>query len=259
MTGTVRLEVDGPIAVIVNDNPAKHNAFTDDMDVQLFELLADLKGRKDVRAVVWRGEGASWSSGRDVAAIGADVDDLTHHELMRRGHQGIAPLLDLDVPVIVAIQGWALGGSFQRALLCDVRIASEDARFRLPEVSHGVIADTGGVSRLFQICGPGVVSDMVLTGRTLDAQEALSLGIVSRVVAREALEDVAMEMAGAVASAPWLTVKMARKVISHLSVPQVRASLEDELILQTFVKKSDDFAEFKAARAEGRTPNYTGS
>ncbi len=161
--------------------------------------------------------------------------------------------------MIVAIQGWALGGSFQRALLCDVRIASDDARFRLPEVSHGVIADTGGVSRLFQICGPGVVSDMVLTGRTLDANEALSLGIVSRVVARDALDDVAMEMASAVASAPWLTVKMARKVISHLSVPQVRASLEDELVFQTFVKKSDDFAEFKAARAEGRPPKYTGS
>jgi enoyl-CoA hydratase/carnithine racemase len=259
MTASVRLEVDGPVAVIVNDNPEKHNAFTDEMDLQLFDLLGELRDRRDIRAVVWRGEGRSWSSGRDVAAIGADFEDLTHHELMCRGHRGIVQLLDLDVPIIVAIQGWALGGSFQRALLCDIRIAAEDARFRLPELTHGVIPDTGGVSRLHQMCGPGVVSDMVLTGRVLSAAEALSLGIVSRVVSRDELESTALEMAHAVAAAPWATVKMARKVISHLSTPQVRASLEDELIFQTFIKNSDDFAEFKAARAEDRQPHYTGS
>ena len=81
-------------------------------------------------------------------------------------------------PVIVAMQGWSIGGSFQRALLCDVRVASEDARFMLPETSYGVIPDTGGVGRLFQMCGPGVVSDMVLTGRKLSATEALALGLL---------------------------------------------------------------------------------
>jgi len=259
MTPSVRLEMDGPVAVITNDNPDKHNAFTDAMDAELFEILGELKGRSDVRAVVWRGEGRSWSSGRDVAAIGADVGDRTHHELMRRGHRGILQLFDLDAPVIVAIQGWALGGSFQRALLCDIRIASDDARFRLPEVGHGVIPDTGGVSRLHQICGPGVVSDLVLTGRVLTAPEALSLGIVSRVVPLDQLDETAMQMARAVVSAPWATVRMARKVIGHLSEPQVRASLEDELVFQTFVNKSDDFAEFKLSRREGREPRYTGS
>lgn len=259
MAGSVRLEEHGAIAVIVNDNVDKHNAFTDEMDVQLFDILGHLAGRADIRAVVWRGEGKSWSSGRDVGAIGTNVTELSHHQLMSRGHRGILQVFDLDAPVIVAIHGWAIGGSFQRALLCDIRIAAEGARFMLPEVGHGVIPDTGGVGRLYQMCGHGVVSDLVLTGRPMSAEEALGHGVVSRVVPAEALLDTAMEMATKIAAAPAVTVKMARRVIRHLSEASVRSSMADELIFQTFVNRSDDFAEFKAARAEGREPRYTGS
>jgi enoyl-CoA hydratase/carnithine racemase len=257
--GQVRLEVDGPIAVITNDNTEKRNAFTDAMDAQLFEILAELKDRKDVRVAIWRGEGHSWSSGRDVGSIGTNKTELTHHELMTRGHKGILQLFDMDIPVIVPIQGWAIGGSFQRALLCDIRICSEDARFMLPEAGHGVIPDTGGVGRLFQMCGHGVVSDMVLTGRRLDAEEAKALGIVSRVVPRDELDATAREMAEKIAAAPAVTIKLARRVIQHLGEPEVRTSMADELIYQTFINKSDDFAEFRAARAEDREPRYTGS
>ncbi|MEI2705094.1 MAG: enoyl-CoA hydratase/isomerase family protein [Ilumatobacteraceae bacterium] len=259
MAGSVRLEEHGAIAVIVNDNVDKHNAFTDEMDVQLFDILGHLAGRADIRAVVWRGEGKSWSSGRDVGAIGTNVTELSHHQLMSRGHRGILRVFDLDAPVIVAIHGWAIGGSFQRALLCDIRIAAEGARFMLPEVGHGVIPDTGGVGRLYQMCGHGVVSDLVLTGRPMSAEEALGHGVVSRVVPAEALLDTAMEMATKIAAAPAVTVKMARRVIRHLSEASVRSSMADELIFQTFVNRSDDFAEFKAARADGREPRYTGS
>ncbi|HEY5153867.1 MAG TPA: enoyl-CoA hydratase/isomerase family protein, partial [Acidimicrobiales bacterium] len=141
----VRLSIEGPIAVITNDYPEKRNAFTDDMDVRLFEILGELQERPDVRAVIWRGEGHSFSSGRDVSSIGVQQGELTHHELMTRGHRGIQQLFDLDAPIIVAMQGWSIGGSFQRALLCDIRVAADDARFMLPEVGHGVIPDTGGV------------------------------------------------------------------------------------------------------------------
>ena len=259
MTDRVRLEIGDGIAVISNDHPDKHNAFDDEMDVALFDILAELRVRYDVRAVVWRGEGASFSSGRDVSAIGANTTALTHHQLMARGHRGIQQLFDLDAPIIAACHGWTLGGSFQRALLCDIRIAATGARFRLPEVGHGVIPDTGGVARLYQICGPGVVSDLVLTGRVMDADEALAHGIVSRVVSPESLDDTAMEMAERIAAAPAATVSMARRVIGRLAEPQIRASMEDELIGQTYINRSDDFAEFRAARADGRAPRYTGS
>ena len=113
------------------------------------------KQRPEVRAVIWRGEGKSFSSGRDVGSIGNLKVELSHHELMRRGHRGIQQLWDLDAPVIVACKGWVMGGSFQRALLCDMRVAAEGTRFRLPEVTYGVIPDTGGVAVLYEMCGHG--------------------------------------------------------------------------------------------------------
>src|SRR5215472_7697605 len=245
MTGTVRLEIDGPIATITNDNPDKHNAFDDDMDAQLFAAIDELVGRPDVRAVIWRGEGKSFSSGRDVSAIGSYQVPLSHHELMRRGHRGIQQLWELDAPVIVACKGWVMGGSFQRALLCDIRIAAEGARFRLPEVTYGVIPDTGGVAVLYEMCGHGVVSDMVLTGRILSAEEALAHGVVSRVVPEADLDATVREMAEQIAKAPAVTVKMAREVIRHLAQPAIRTSMNDEMIYQTFINRSDDIAEMR--------------
>ena len=255
----VRLEVDGAIATITNDNPDKHNAFDDEMDAQLFGILDQLASRADIRAIVWRGEGKSFSSGRDASSIGTQKTELTHHELMRRGHRGIQRLWDIDAPVIVACKGWVMGGMFQRALLCDIRVAAEGTRFRLPELSYGVIPDTGGVGVLYEMCGPGVVSDLVLTGRVMPAEEALAHGIVSRIVPADEIDAVTREMAEQIASAPAVTVKMAREVIRHLALPQVRSSMADEMIYQTFINRSDDFAEARAARAEERPPRFTGS
>src|SRR3954451_20209239 len=256
---TITLEVDGPVAVITNNNPDKHNAFDDEMDARLFEILGELKERRDVRAVIWRAEGKSWSSGRDVGSIGVQKTEMTHHELMSRGHWGIQQVWDIEAPIIVAIQGWAIGGSFQRALLCDIRIAADDARFMLPEVGYGVIPDTGGVGVLYQMVGPGLVSDMVLTGRRVSADEALHHGIVSRVVPRDELDSVAREMADKIAGSPAVTVKMARRVIAHLARPQQQSSMSDELIYQTFINQSEGFAEMRAAKAEDRLPQYRGS
>ncbi len=259
MTDRVRLEIDGAVAIITNDQPDKHNAFDDEMDAALFDILAELRRRDDVRAVIWRGEGKSFSSGRDVAAIGNLKVPLSHHELMRRGHRGIQQLWELDAPAIVACKGWVMGGSFQRALLCDIRVAAEGTRFRLPEVTYGVIPDTGGVAVLYEMCGHGLVSDLVLTGRILSAEEALAHGIVSRIVPGEELDATVREMADQIAASPAVTVKMAREVIRHLALPQIRASMTDEMIYQTFINKSDDMAELRASRAEERPPKFTGS
>ncbi len=259
MSERIHCVVTDGVATITNDNDAKHNAFDDEMDAELFRILADLRADRDVRTVIWRGEGRSFSSGRDVAAIGTLRMESSHHELMRRGHRGIQQLWDLDAPVIVACKGWTMGGSFQRALLCDIRVAAEGARFRLPELGHGVIPDTGGVAVLAQMCGHGVVSDMVLTGRVMEADEALAHGVVSRVVPAEELDDTVREMAEHIAATPTVAVKLARTVIAHQLRPAVRASMDDEMIYQTFLNRSDDFAEFKTARAEGRPGHYTGS
>lgn len=259
MSRKVELSIDETIATITNNNPEKHNAFDDEMDAELFEILGELKARPDVRAVIWRGEGKSFSSGRDVSAIGNLKIPMSHHELMRRGHRGIQQLWEIDAPVIVACKGWVMGGSFQRALLCDLRVAAEGTRFRLPETTYGVIPDTGGVAVLHAVCGHGVVSDMVLTGRVMEAEEALAHGIVSRVVPLDELDANVREMAEQIASVPTVTIKLAREVIKALSAPTIRASMRDEMYYQTFLNRSDDFAEFRMARAEEREPRYTGS
>ncbi len=259
MSGHVRLEVDGAIATLTNDNPGKHNAFDDQMDAELFAALEELAGRQDVRAVIWRGEGASFSSGRDTSVIGTNVTQLSHHELMRRGHRGIQKLWEMDAVVIVACKGWVMGGSFQRALLCDVRVAAEGTRFRLPELTYGVIPDTGGFGTIFQMAGHGVLSDLVLTSRVLSAEEALRWGVVSRVVREEELDATVEQIAQHIASLPAVSVKMARQIIRRLSLPEVRSAMTDEMIYQTFINRSDDMAELRAARQEDRPPRYTGS
>jgi enoyl-CoA hydratase/carnithine racemase len=152
-----------------------------------------------------------------------------------------------------------MGGSFQRALLCDIRVAAEGTRFRLPELTYGVIPDTGGVGVLFEMCGHGLASDLVLTGRVLTADEALTHSVVSRVVPETELDATVWEIAEHIAGLPAVTVKMAREVIRRLAVPAVRASMGDEMIYQTFINKSDDMAELRAALADEREPRFTGS
>src|SRR5262249_4598084 len=110
-----------------------------------------------------------------------------------------------------------------------------------------------------EMCGPGVVSDLVLTGRVLSAEDALGHGIVSRVVPDGELDSTVREMADQIAAAPAVTIKMAREVIRHLALPQIRSSMTDEMIYQTFINKSADMAELRAARAEDRAPRFTGS
>lgn len=254
----VRLSYEGTIAIITNDNPEKHNAFDDDMDARFFEILAELRDNPDVRVAIWRAEGKSFSSGRDVSQIGRQQLELSHHQLMTRGHRGIQQIFELDVPILVANHGWTIGGVFQRTLLCDVRVAAEGARFMLPELTHGVIPDTGGVACLYQMCGHGVVSDMVLTGRPLSAEEALHYGVVSRVVPREDLDATVREMAEKIAKIPPISVKLGRRVIRNLHEPQVRSSMHEESLVQTLINKAPDFDELKAARAEEREPSFPG-
>lgn len=254
----VRLDWEGPVAVVSYDRPEKHNAFDDATDARFFEIVRELHGRKDLRAVVWRGEGRSFSSGRDVSQLGVRTEDLSDLEFIERGHAGTRLLMDMPCPVLVALKGWVIGGSFERALLCDVRVAGESARMRLPEVQHGVTLDSGGTARLVQMAGHGLVADLALTGRVMDAEEALRHGVVSRVVPDDQLDETVMEMARAIAASPAFTVRMFLRTLRGLANPAVLASLQEEALTQSMVFASGDYAEMKAARAEEREPRYRG-
>jgi len=253
---TLLLEFDGPVAVMTNNRPEKHNAANDEMDARLWEVLAEIHATPGVRAVVWRGEGRSFSSGRDTSELGVRSEDISDLDFIERGHRGTQQFFTCPAPIVVAMKGWTIGGSFERALLCDLRIAAESARMMLPEVKHGVVPDTGGTARLFQIAGHGVAADLALTGRAMGAEEALRHGIVSRVVADAELDATVMAVAHEIAAAPAFTVKMFRRTLGRMANPPVQRSIEEEAVAQSLVFASDDYAELRAARAEGREPRF---
>lgn len=255
-TNLITLEYDGGVAIISNNRPDKHNAANDEMDQGLRDILDELARNPDVRCAIWRANGKSWSSGRDVGQIGIRTEDIDNLSFIERGQGAMKSLLSLHVPIICALKGWVIGGSFERALCCDIRIASEDTRFMLPEVKHGVITDTGGMARLFQMVGHGVTMDLILTGRAMEAQEALRHGIVSRVVPADKLEETALEMAKGIAASPAFTVKMARRNMGLIANQVVVQSIDEEATTQTLVFASQDYAEMKAAKAENREPKY---
>jgi enoyl-CoA hydratase/carnithine racemase len=253
----VRTEIIGRVGVLTLDRPDRLNAMSNTMDQQFFDALRELNAHPDVRCLLWRAEGRAFSAGRDVSELGNRAPGQSDYHYIHAGHAAThETLVPSPWPIVCAIQGWCIGGSFERTLLCDLRIASEDAKFRLPELAHGLIPDSGGTARLFQMCGHGIATDLVLTGRVMDAEEAFRHGVVSRVVARDDLDGTAMEVAQTIAGLPPLAVRAWRQNMNDIATPLITKSLHDELVQQMLVYKSDDFAEFKAARAEGRPPQY---
>jgi enoyl-CoA hydratase len=255
---TVLLTFEGPVAVVSLNRPDRHNAFNDEMDARFFEVLAELHLRDEVRCVLWRGEGKSFSSGRDTTELGRRAKGESDLQFIETGHAKTSLIWTMPVPIIAALKGWAIGGSFERALLCDLRIAAEDAKMMLPEVGHGVIPDSGGAARLFQMAGHGLATDMALTGKVLTAAEAMQHGVVSRVVPTDKLDDEALALAHEIAKRPPLAVKMARAVIQSLATGAVERSMHEEKLAQTVIFGSEDWRELKAARAESRDPNLRG-
>jgi enoyl-CoA hydratase/carnithine racemase len=254
----VLLEVKAGVAVISLNRPDKHNVVGDAADALFFRYLDLLRTDRDVRAVVWRGNGPSFSVGRDLG----DLSGNGHHagvgefELLERSAWGTRLLYEFPVPIVCALKGWALGTMFERALLCDIRIAAESAKMALPGVDHGVIPDSGGLAKLFEIGGSALALDLALTGRRIDAAEALRLGIVSQVVSDDELDEVALDLAHSIAERSPLVVRLLRENVQSLAAVGVRDTLGRELVGQAMVLASHDYREHRLAKAEDREPRY---
>src|SRR5688500_9805109 len=126
MSETVTLSIDETVAVVSLNRPERHNAFTDEMDARFFDLMDAVAARAtagEIRCVVCRGEGKSFSSGRDTSELGIRPTGESDLEYIERGHARARVLMTMPVPIVVALKGWVIGGSFERALLCDIRIA----------------------------------------------------------------------------------------------------------------------------------------
>ncbi len=196
------------VAEITLNRPAARNAINLPMVRALHEALETLGGREDVRVLILRG------AGDKAFAAGADIADLfgrtSREALLSINSRLFQAVEDFPLPTIAALRGYALGGGLELALACDIRIAADDAKLGLPEVSLGIFPAAGGTRRLPRLIGDGLARELVFTGRIVDADEALRLGLVNRVVPAARLEEEARALAAAIAKNGELALRMAK-------------------------------------------------
>jgi enoyl-CoA hydratase/carnithine racemase len=254
MTGSVRLETDGHVAVLILDRPDKLNALTGEMTAQLADHIGAVNQSPDVRAVVLTGAGRAFCAGSDIS----ELDDYaTPWQFGLRDDYGDV-LRTLRKPVIAAVNGHALGGGLELALACDIRIAARTATFAAPEIRLGWIGGSGQSALLAHCVGPSNAALMLLTGDPVDAATALRWGLVSDVVPADTLLDRARELAGVIASRAPVAAQTAKlNLRAAYEMPLTRA-IDYERHLQTICFATSDAAEGRAAFAARRAPHFRG-
>jgi enoyl-CoA hydratase/carnithine racemase len=245
---------EGAVAVVMIDRPEALNALDVETLTSLRDRLTELAGQGDVRVVVLTGAG-----GRAFAA-GADIKHMSGlgpEEAMAwgaLGHETGLLLESMPKPTIAAIAGFALGGGCELALACDLRIASPEARIGQPEIELGIIPGWGGTQRLARLCGVAVAKDLILTGRTVDAQEALRLGLVTE-IADEPLAR-ALELGGGLARKSAAALAAAKRAVNLALGANHATNLATEAELFGDLFGGADAKEGLAAFLEKRPPRF---
>lgn len=257
MSDNVLLERDDSVATITVNRPEKRNA----MDVPTrkslraaFEDVADLDA---VRSVILRGAGdGSFIAGGDIEAF-ADFDGVEGLEYLTKHAQGLYNLVaEMPKPTVAAVDGHAYGGGTEIALACDIRLATEDARFGLPEVGLGILPAGGGTQRLAHVAGAGIAKELVMTGRTVDAAEAREIGLVNDVHPADEFEDQVDELARTLASKAPLAQRLAKEAIDNGL--DLDSGLSFERVAGAFLFGTDDSAEGVSAFLDDRDPEFRG-
>ena len=253
---TVRVDVADSVAVLTLDRPDVRNAISAQVQSDLRAALEELRDDDTVGVVVITG------AGDKAFAAGADIGQLQHYDL----HTGLASSMQrlfdevesFEKPTIAAVNGYALGGGCELAMACDLRIAASTARFGLPEATLSVLPGAGGTQRLSRLVGVGLAIDLVLTGRMLDAQEALASGLVTRVVEPGVLLSSAREVAASILAKGPLAVRLATLVIRTGLDADRRTGLVVEQLAQSLLYTTEDKREGAEAFLAKRAPQWSG-
>ena len=257
----ITIEERDQIAIIKLNRPEKLNAWAPAMQTEMLDFVDRLNdGEYDVRAIVLSGEGRAFCAGGDVTSFpGANMDRKP--DPWRRSHgenYAVRHLRDCDVPIIGAINGYAVGMGFGLALATDLRIAADDAVFQVAQTKRGIIADFGLGYFLPKIVGAQRGLELMFTGRRISAQEALDLGLVLEVVPREQLMDRAVELATEIASGPPLSMAAIKRIVYMLEENDL-ARVQD--LTGPFVHimfRSEDGLEGVNSFMERRDPVFVG-
>ena len=258
MSDVVLRELVDRVAVLSLNRPEKHNAFNDEMIEAWSSAVGWAVDEPDARCILIRGEGRSFSSGRDVTELGRRAKGETDYEFVRRAQDDMMRLSDTPKPVIAALKGYVFGGSFELALRADIRVASSDTTMRFPEIGFGIIPDTGGTQLLTMLAGPSRAKLLIMTGDPIGAEQALDWGIVDIVVSPEELDATAMDLARRLAAGPPLALAMVKQLVDQFTADAVRRGTRAELVAQTALFASADYREARTAHTEKRPPRFTG-
>ena len=265
MTDPVLYEQDGPIAVITLNQPELRNAISDAEVIDaLVAAIERLDADLDIRAAILTGAGSAFSSGGNVKRMseGGGLADRLPAQTRRHYKSGIQriPLAfdKLEVPIIAAVNGPAIGAGCDLACMCDIRIAAESARFAESFVKLGIIPGDGGAWLLPRVVGFSKASEMAFTGDAIDAAEALACGLVSRVVPDAELLGTAKALAGRIAQTPPHALRMTKRLLREGRQMSLASLLEFSAGMQALAHATEDHKEAIGAFLGKRAPNFTG-
>jgi enoyl-CoA hydratase len=247
---------DGGVAVVTIDRQDALNALNAETLTQLRDTLLELRDDNETRAIVLTGAGEkAFAAGADIKYMSAlDVDQAKQWGEL--GHT-VGKLLETSAaPTIAAVNGFALGGGCELALACDIRYASPRAKLGQPEINLGIIPGWGGTQRLARVCGLGLAKDIILTGRSIDAEEALRIGLVSEIA--DPVLDRALETARMLAQQSPVALGAAKLALNHALQGDHVENLAHEADGFGELFASEDAKEGLAAFVEKRKPNFAG-
>ncbi len=256
----IKIEKQDGVAILTLNRPETHNAMNHTMFIELGAAAKELQNDPEVRAVVMTGAGKSFSSGLDLGSFAGlmQLSALQIHSFLKEVQGTYLAYEMMDKPVIAAVNGLAFGGAMEIMLACDIRIASEDAKFNLMEIKFGIIPDLGACKRLARLVGNGYAKELILTGDTIDAAEAYRIGMVEHVYPKDQVLPEALKLARRLAEGPILGIALAKQVINRCWDSDPETALEFEAIAQTLCLVSEDHREAIQALAENRKPQFKG-
>ncbi|MCF6266038.1 MAG: short-chain-enoyl-CoA hydratase [Desulfuromusa sp.] len=253
------LATDGAIATVTINRPRAMNALNRDTLEELKQLFSELEQQEEIKVIILTGAGGkAFVAGADIAQM-QQMNALEARAFARLGQQVMTNIEQCSKPVIAAVNGFALGGGCELAMACDIRLASEKAKFGQPEVNLGVIPGFAGTQRLSRLIGKGRAKELIFTGDMIDANEALRLGLVNKVIPAEQLLEAARAMAEKIAAKGPVAIRFSKEAVNKgLEMDLDKANAyEAELFSLCFA--SNDQKEGMSAFLEKRPADFQGN
>ena len=251
------IEREGRTAIITINRPEKLNALNIATRREFGEALDLFRIDDEVRVVVITGAGEkSFIAGADIAEFAGRT--AFEQRAVMKSRDGFEAADQFPKPLIAMINGFCLGGGCELAMACDIRMASENARFGQPEINLGIIPGAGGTQRLARLVGEGRAMQMILSGEMIDAAEALRIGLVNAVYSRDELRTKTLELAGRIAEKSPIALEMAKTAVKNAARINLREGLQTEIDLFALCFASADKEEGVRAFLEKRKPEFRG-